>query len=90
MFKRIDQKEWQQHICDDLSPIIKLLKERCGIQVMKVGLENVRAPDTVIYLDRDIPVAVIEALKEEFSSNSNLLFGDKRVCCKEHYCEVGR
>lgn len=90
MFKRIDQSEWQEHICDDLTPIIKLLKERYGHQVMKVGLENVKAPDTVIYLDRDIPIEVIEELKEEFSSNINLLFWDKGVCCKEHYCEVGR
>ena len=90
MFKRIDQSEWQDYICDDLTPIIKFLKERYGIQVMKVGLENVKAPDTVIYLDRDIPVEVIEAIKEEFSSNINLLFADKGVLCKEHYCEMGR
>ena len=48
MFKRMNQSEWADNICEDLRPVLHLLESQWGVKVVRIGLENVKAPETVV------------------------------------------
>ena len=88
MFKRIDQREWADYICEDLRPVLDFLKTECGVRVSAIGLENVKAPETVIKIEGGMQQSFVELLKREFSSNDSLNISESWVACREHFCMI--
>lgn len=88
MFKRIDQSEWDDYICEDLQAVLVLLTADCGVKIRAVGLENVKAPETVIKLEGGMQGSFVEILTKEFSLNANLNISENWVACREHFCMI--
>jgi hypothetical protein len=89
MSKTLDEREWSEYICEDLLPILMLLRQRHGAQVNEV-IHDLKGIYTDVYLEEKIPGQAMEEVMREFSSNENLRFGDGSVACVRDYCSIGQ
>jgi hypothetical protein len=88
MSRTLDEKEWAMYICDDLIPILTLLRQRYGARVYEV-IHDLKGVYTDVYLEDKIPPQAMEQLMREISSNENLKVGDGWVACTRDYCSIG-
>ena len=88
MSKTLDETEWAEYICEDLLPVLTLLRQQYGAQVYQV-IHDLKGVYTDVYLEEKIPGQAMERLRKEYSSNENLRFGDGWVACRRDYCSVG-
>ena len=68
--------------------MLDFLESQWGVKVLRVGLENVKAPETVIKIEGGMQRSFVEQLKSEFSSNDNLNISESWVACREHFCTI--
>ena len=88
MSKTLDETEWGEYICEDLLPILMVLRQQHGAQVCGV-IRDLKGVYTDVYLEEKIPDEAVERLREEYSSNPNLRVGDGWIACKRDYCSIG-
>jgi|SRR5215510_2410774 len=88
MSKTLYESEWPEYLCEDLMPILTLLRQQYGAQVYEV-IHDLKGVYTDVYLEKKIPTQAMERLTKEFSSNENLRIGDGWVACKRDYCSIG-
>lgn len=88
MSRTLDETEWAEYICDDLMPILSLLRQQYGARVYEV-VHDLKGIYTDVYLEEKIPNQAIDHLLRKFSSNENLRVGDGWVACKRDYCSIG-
>jgi hypothetical protein len=89
MSKTLNESEWSQYICEDLLPILSLLRQRHGAQVYEV-IHDLKGIYTDVYLEEKIPGKAMEEIMMGFSSNENLRFGHGSVACVRDYCSIGQ
>jgi hypothetical protein len=88
MSKTLDETGWAEYICEDLLPVLTLLRQQYGARVYEV-IHDLKGVYTDVYLEGEIPSQAMEQLRKEFSSNPNLRFGEVGVACKRDYCSIG-
>jgi hypothetical protein len=88
MSKTLEEAEWPEYLCEDLMPILMLLRQQYGVQVNEV-IHDLKGVYTDVYIVEKIPVQAMERLAKEFSANENLRLGDGWVACKRDYCSIG-
>ncbi len=68
--------------------MLAFLEAEHGVMVRAIGLENVKAPETVIKIEGGLQPTLVGILKKEFSSNPNLNISESWVVCREHFCMI--
>jgi hypothetical protein len=84
MSKTLYESDWPEYLCEDLMPILTLLRKQYGAQVYEV-IHDLKGVYTDVYLKEKTPTQAMERSLKEFSSNENLRMGDGWVACKRDY-----
>jgi hypothetical protein len=86
-YEVIPEARWGSCVCEDLRPIIDYLQSAQGVKICAVGLENPKAPETVIVLDKKIS---LEDVRNNVRVSSNVFIEEEtwQLRCDKHYVSI--
>ncbi len=85
MAKKLGRSHWQDQVCDDLKPILRLLEGEYGIRVESVRLVDRKSARTEIRVRPALAPEIVEAIRTHIPENPNLRFGTDWIECDVHY-----
>lgn len=81
IYKWLPEEHGRQAICPHLLSVLDDWNSRLHIRIKDIGLDNVKAPDTIVFMDGMIPNSEIDSAT---SRHVELIRGvDGNLWCKE-------
>jgi hypothetical protein len=87
MSRNLKRSEWQEHICDDLRPVVRWLDVRHNIRITEIVFD-MKGIYTYIYVDGPLTKELAEEAGKEFSSNAELRIGEGWFGCARDFSSI--
>jgi len=86
VFRWLPEDRWEFWICDEMKRVIDSLEKK-GISVIKVGEQNYKAPEGLIFVDSSFDIgALLGELGVEHGCTADS--GINGVSCHKHYVSL--